>query len=333
MKNRFRKAVCCMVLWAMVSAAYAQDIIVTTDSKKIEAKIMEVSKSEIKYKEADNLEGPTFVLSTDEINTIIYSNGKVVLYNQEVQSTAKNEQPTLPQSTTQPSVETTPTNVATILLRSGYTLTGELIEITNKYVAYSDNGVRKTMPAAQIQSVTLPNGQIKTYEDISALKSPIINPAAQTNHTDRSQNTETPVLSIVSRNGNTYYYEGKPMRGADYELFLQKNCAEAYHLYRKGENIAAAGWTLLACGLGIDLGCTIGALIRNSANLNPNSALIAFSVVGACCEIACIPTLCVGYAKKHRSADTFNTVCANKSQQAYWSINVSQNGIGIAYKF
>ncbi len=59
----------------------AQDVIVTKDSKKIDAKILEVSKTEIKYKEADNLDGPTFVLEVEDINSIIYANGKVALYN------------------------------------------------------------------------------------------------------------------------------------------------------------------------------------------------------------------------------------------------------------
>ena len=62
---------------------FAQDVIITKDAKKIDAKILEVSKTEIKYKELDNLDGPTFILETQEINTIIYSNGKVTLYNQE----------------------------------------------------------------------------------------------------------------------------------------------------------------------------------------------------------------------------------------------------------
>lgn len=61
---------------------FAQDIIVTKDAKKIEAKILEVSKTEIKYKELDNLEGPTFVLETKEISSVVYANGKVELYNQ-----------------------------------------------------------------------------------------------------------------------------------------------------------------------------------------------------------------------------------------------------------
>lgn len=68
-------------LMASVTLA-AQDIIVTKDAKKIEAKILEVSTSEIRYKELDNLDGPIFILRTDEINCIMYANGKVVLYNQ-----------------------------------------------------------------------------------------------------------------------------------------------------------------------------------------------------------------------------------------------------------
>jgi len=60
--------------------AFAQDIIVTRDAKRVEAKILEVSSSEIKYKEFNNQQGPTFVLTTNEINTIIYQNGTVKVF-------------------------------------------------------------------------------------------------------------------------------------------------------------------------------------------------------------------------------------------------------------
>jgi len=68
----------------------AQDIIVTNDAKKIEAKILEVSKNEIKYKEFNYQDGPTFTLGFEDINSIIYANGKVALYNQDK---AKDEHP------------------------------------------------------------------------------------------------------------------------------------------------------------------------------------------------------------------------------------------------
>lgn len=79
MKQRLFCSICALIFAAH---AFAHDIIVTTNAKKIDAKILEVSKSEIRYKELDNLEGPTFILSTNDIVTILYANGKVVLYNQ-----------------------------------------------------------------------------------------------------------------------------------------------------------------------------------------------------------------------------------------------------------
>jgi hypothetical protein len=306
MKHIFYKAIACMVVILMGTTLFAQDVIVTADAKKIEAKILEVSKTEIKYKEHDNPDGPTFVLGTNEISSIIYANGKVVLYEASTPAASQGVQ-----------AEHVSENVTTITLLSGYVLKGELLELKNEYVAYLDNGTRKTIPTSQIESVSLPNGQIKTYHG----KSSIYN---------ETYTVKEKSFSLVSRSGNTYYYEGNRMRGDDYELFLKKNCIDAYEVYRKGNGIAAAGWTLFACGLGLDLGSAIGALIAGN---NASSEIIAFSIVGVCCEIACIPTLCVGYAKKHKSADIFNTQCANKTPQAYWSINASKNGIGIAYNF
>lgn len=315
MKHNFNKVIGCLVTILMTAPIFAQDIIVTTDAKKIEAQILEVSKFEIKYKEYDNLDGPTFIISTNEISSVIYQNGKVVLYNQADQTSSNSEQTTL-SNTSAPSKNSQQENTATIFLLSGQIITGELIEMNSRYVACIDNGTQKTIPASQIQSVALSNGQVKEYNGIS-----------------ETHIKKAPVLSYVSRSGNTYYYEGKKMRGASYERFLEENCSEAYDLYHKGDVTAAAGWTLLACGLGFDIGATIGALILSSAKVGSSPAITAFSVIGACCEIACIPTLCVGYAQKHKSADVFNTTCANKTPQAYWSINASPNGLGIAYNF
>lgn len=71
----------CAIMACMTLSA--QDIIITNDAKKIDAKILEVYTSEVRYKELDNLDGPIFILRADEINSIIYANGKVVLYNKD----------------------------------------------------------------------------------------------------------------------------------------------------------------------------------------------------------------------------------------------------------
>lgn len=62
--------------------AYADDIIVMRNSEKINAKILEVSDTEIKYKKSNSLDGPTYTTRTSQINTIIYESGDVQVYNQ-----------------------------------------------------------------------------------------------------------------------------------------------------------------------------------------------------------------------------------------------------------
>ena len=70
----FFVALCCAMLFQTLNA---QDIIVTKQSTRIDAKILEISANEVRYKKASNLEGPTFVLSTSEIVSILFANGEV----------------------------------------------------------------------------------------------------------------------------------------------------------------------------------------------------------------------------------------------------------------
>ena len=60
---------------ALAGTSYAQDLITKNDGTDIKAKILEVSPTEIRYKNWDNLEGPTFVIHTSEILIVRYSNG------------------------------------------------------------------------------------------------------------------------------------------------------------------------------------------------------------------------------------------------------------------
>ena len=305
MKKLITLCVCAIMA---ITTIYAQDIIVTTDAQKIEAKILEVSKTEIKYKEKDNLDGPTFILETKDISSIIYSNGKVVLYNQPVATESKDEPKEEAKAETEEILSNAPIideNTAEILTLSGQTLTAQVTELKSDHVGYILNGNAYTMPASQIEKVTfVQSGQVKEYKGYG--------------QTERATTTSNQSLKYVSRNGNTYYYDGKSMRGKTYENFLQKNCTLAYNEYKNGHKVATAGWVLFGIGLGMDLGFSWWA---------PYTWIPALGF-----EIACIPTLAVGYSRMHHSADTFNGSCSKRTV-SYWSINSSKNGIGIAWNF
>lgn len=55
----------------------SQDKIYRHNGKIVEAKIIEIGSSEVKYREFNNLDGPIYVLETDRIKKIVYENGKV----------------------------------------------------------------------------------------------------------------------------------------------------------------------------------------------------------------------------------------------------------------
>ena len=67
----------------------AQDKIIKTDNAIIEAKVVEINASEIKYKKFSNLNGPTYTISKTNIQLIVYENGEKETFNTENASTGK----------------------------------------------------------------------------------------------------------------------------------------------------------------------------------------------------------------------------------------------------
>jgi hypothetical protein len=85
--------------------AMAQDVIVTKDAKKINAKVTEVKIDNIKYKNFDNQDGPTYTLLKSAVSSILYQNGTVETFG---------EDKTAPglRSTPAPATSTTPSTRA-----------------------------------------------------------------------------------------------------------------------------------------------------------------------------------------------------------------------------
>lgn len=259
---------CIGVLLAAVSI-YAQDIIITNDAQKIEAKILEVSKTEIKYKEMDNLEGPTFVLETKEISTVIYENGKVVLYNQQQQPQQPQQQPQQAeqkQETPQVStyVPTADESMAEVLLLSGQTLTLQITDMKSDHIAYIQNGNSYTLPASQIDKVTfLKGGQVREYKDKIAVQkdgysstkseqktNQIIYTASEF-HGDYLPKFTYQKVNVPGKKYKKRRYVGGNMVLTDKEFakFIKLYCPEAYHYHKLGDTFLALEIVSIFIGL------------------------------------------------------------------------------------
>lgn len=320
---------------------WAQDIIVTNDAQKIEAKILEVSRTEIKYKEKSNLNGPTFILETKEISSIIYSNGQVKVYNQPT----KNED--LENHEIASAADDAPVNVAPttdestaqILLLSGLTWTVQITEMNSNYVAYIKDGKPYMMPASQIDKVTfLQTGQVRDYHQPQSM--PYEAP-------DNSKRGSTNSV-IVKSNG--YYYVGeKKMTKDQYLHFIHTNCHAAWESYKKGGKLWRAGWGLFGAGMGsLAIGVPVAIIGYTNAVKTQSSTSGAYGMsidlgtavagtvfvgLGACFTIASIPCLAIGANKRNNSHSIYNKQCASHEETLNFNIQASQNGIGLALAF
>lgn len=313
MKHNFYKVIGCLVFILMTAPIFAQDIIVTTDAKKIETQILEVSKSEIKYKEYDNLDGPTFIISTDEISSIIYKNGKVVLYNQpnDIKSTIESTE----------SKSQVQENIATILLLSGNTKKGNLVEMNSQYVSFLENGVKITIPASEINSVTLENGQTRTYTNVSTMQEKNI----QSKSTVNSKNTEENKNGRIFRDNGQYFYNDTYISSKEVERILQRENAAAYNQWKKAEGMLIGG----SICTGIAGGLAIGGLF-------PLISKNYIATIGM--ECAAIVPLSIGLgltlgASTHynKAIDIYNSKYDHTAIQLKWQI--TPNGVGLALAF
>ena len=76
-----KKILTIAALFSSICCALAQDIIILKDSKRIDAKIEEVSEETVKYKKWSNQEGPSFVINKSRLSVIVYANGEVEVVN------------------------------------------------------------------------------------------------------------------------------------------------------------------------------------------------------------------------------------------------------------
>lgn len=70
-----------LVLTCCLTNLYCQDNIYITSGSKIKCKIVEISSTQLKYKDFSNLEGPNYVILTSDVVMIEYANGVIDVLN------------------------------------------------------------------------------------------------------------------------------------------------------------------------------------------------------------------------------------------------------------
>ncbi len=75
------RAILFFVLILVNLPMFSQDVLYTTGANLISAKVLEINSKDIKYKDFNNIEGPTYVISKTDVVLIKYSNGVTEVIN------------------------------------------------------------------------------------------------------------------------------------------------------------------------------------------------------------------------------------------------------------
>lgn len=71
-----KKLIATIVVIMTMANSFAQDVIITKNSERIDCSVKEISDTEVKYKRQDNPNGPMFILSVSKISSISFANGE-----------------------------------------------------------------------------------------------------------------------------------------------------------------------------------------------------------------------------------------------------------------
>ena len=309
-------------------ATCAQDIIVTNDSKKIDAKIVEVSKSEVRYKEIDNLDGPTFVIETKEISSVIYSNGKVVVYTQP----SEINQPTASVSLVNAPIVDEST--AEILFLSGQKILAQILEMKNEYVIYVADGKVLHALASDVEKVTLlKNGQVKQYSVTTTSSSPR---AASITTVEKPTTDSFQTGSRIYRGNGSYIYHGTYISSKEVVQILQNENRAAYRQWKKADGMLISGAIFTGAGLGLAIGSIFPFIYENNSNntveiIHWARTGIGLVTAGGVCAFVGVGLVLGASAKYSKAIDIYNSKYDQAAVQLKWNVTPCNVGIALAF--
>ncbi len=226
-----------------------------------------------------------------------------------------------------------------IITKDSPQINAKIEEIGLETVTYrlsdNPNGTLYTLAKTDILTILYENGSVETFQQKQESQSGY-GQMPVPNYGEYGYNQFVNPKHIV-RSGHTFSKNGVTLSRREYENLLQNTCPEAFQQYKKGKTLTNTGWVLLAGGpiiaTAIGIPVFFAGIGPNTWKDNDMGAVgggIALITIGGAATVASIPLLCVGYSKRHRSVDMYNSMC---TPTITYNITTGQNSIGLAIHF
>lgn len=186
---------CVFTLFAALAAS-AQDRIVRTDASEVNARVMEITPDEVRYKRFSNPDGPTYVQPITGVHYILYANGEKEVFNEpsEMKSDPQAALPAQPASPVPPVVSAQPDPSASV--PAGYVL--RTYEIGDYYEVDGVRGVVGELSDDKRHGLLISINE--AYVPWSTFKKPNLRMSSLSDATDGEVNMQA-MERYISENG------------------------------------------------------------------------------------------------------------------------------------
>ena len=139
--------------------------------------------------------------------------------------------------------------------------------------------------------------------------------------------------TLLQPAGSYIYYGDQVMNKKECVNFLKERHQPAYEKFQSGYKCYQAGWGLLGAGLAVDLAGSLLVAFTPDDNDAMFWSGASCIIAGGVAILASIPTIYIGYGRMNTGIDMYNIDQVNASPRAYWTIQGSENGLGLALHF
>ena len=274
-------------------AGSAKDVIVMKSSDSIEAKILEVTPTEVKYKKMNYLDGPTFIILKSEISKITYGNGDVESFVQ------KEEKSAVTESTGD--IASTNTDIDTVTTAS--VNTADITDVSTSTPLPIDSV--KAEPEKEI---------LPTYPMLDRIRGQYVlgDMTMDKKEYGKFLYVNCPIAYEKWQSGSKRVKSGWTLAITGFTCEMMSTIS--FISYAKSERYHARGRYYTY---------NDGALALGIATLVPAVLL----------ETTAIPLLVTGYVSRRKSIGLYNEQCAPKNSAFDLRLNLKGNGLGLSLNF
>ena len=278
------------------SAKDVKDIIVLNSKGTVEAKILEVTPTEVKYKKQNYLDGPTFIIYKSEINKITYGNGDVESFVQEEEkSVVKESASDIASTSTEANTSTTASANTEVNTEANTTVSTSTNPPIDSVESVSAEEVPTYPMLDRIKGQYVLGDKImdkKEYGDFLYVNCPIAYEKWQSGSKRVKSGWTLAITGLTCEMMSTISF-------ISYAKSEHYNTRRGYYTYNDG-----------ALALGI-------------ATLVPAVLL----------ETTAVPLLVTGYVSRRKSIGLYNEQCAPKNSAFEFRLSLKGNGLGLSLNF